>query len=84
MKKNPKTTTKKTTEKAIAEKACEKACKEAVQCQYQSVTAHENEIIVKSVLVTSLLVNLFFLVGWVLIASSTDYAQAVGRVIYNM
>jgi hypothetical protein len=80
MKNNTKTTTKKTTDKRVAEKAP----KEVTVCQCQSVTMHENRIIERSVLITSLLVNLFFLVGWVVIASSSDYAQTLGRVIYNM
>jgi hypothetical protein len=80
MKDNTKTTTK----KAVAKQVANKACKEVAECQCQSVTAHENRMIERSVLITSLLVNLFFLVGWIVIASSSQYAQALGRVIYNM
>jgi hypothetical protein len=80
MKNNTKTITKKTATK----QAVSKACDDMAGCACQSVTAQENRIIERSILVTSLLVNLFFLVGWVVIASSSDYARALGRVIYNM
>jgi len=74
------TKTKKTTNK----QATTQAPKGVAGCQCQSVTANENRMIERSVLITSLLVNLFFLIGWVVIASSSDYAQTLGRVIYNM
>jgi hypothetical protein len=80
MKNNTKTTTKKTTNKSVAAQAP----KEKIACECQSVTANENRMIERSVLITSLLVNLFFLVGWVVIASSSHYAQSLGRIIYNL
>jgi hypothetical protein len=82
MKNNTKTTTQKTN-KQTAEKV-EKTCEKATACQCQSVTAHENRMIERSILVTSLLVNLFFLIGWVVVASSSEYAHTLGRVIYNL
>jgi hypothetical protein len=78
MKQNTKTSTKKTAAQPKAQKAC------AGVCRCQSVVAQENKIIGRSILVTSLLFNLFFLVGWVMTLASSDYAQTLGRVIYNM
>ena len=57
---------------------------EASSCQCQSVVTHENRIIERSALVTSLLINLFFLVGWVTIMASHDYARVLGSIIYNL
>jgi hypothetical protein len=81
MKHNTKTTTNKT----IKQQDVKEACKDKdATCKCQSTIAQENRIIERSILVTSLLVNLFFLVGWVVVVASSDYAHALGSIIYNM
>jgi hypothetical protein len=74
-----KTTKKSTTKNAVAEKR-----PVAKDCDCQNALKHENEIIMRSLLATSLLINLFFLVGWVAVMVSSDYAHAVGTAIYNL
>jgi|GEM_PF-4532945 len=75
MKQNTKTTTKKTSKQST---------KKTDNCKCQSVHVQENAMIERSILVTSLLVNLFFLIAWVTILANNDYAHTVGRVIYNL
>jgi hypothetical protein len=84
MKNNTKTTTKKTAKKTVAKPVAKKTRKSKATCKCESILAQENKIIERSILVTSLLINLFFLVGWVAIAANSEYARALGRVIYNM
>ncbi len=44
----------------------------------------DHDIVINSTLAVSLLVNAFFLISYIVIASSPTYAQALGRAIFNI
>lgn len=70
---------KKTTKQSTAKKRIH-----ARAFNYVKELQFEKEIFRNSILATSLLFNLFFFAGWVLILVSPDAAREIGQAIYNI
>lgn len=82
MKNNTNTTTK-TTNKTNSKNSKQKEVAKTQSCRVME-SGLDRDILMNSLLVVSVLINVFFLAGYMLVASDGESARAVATMIYNL